>query len=89
MTETAQTFSGRADDFAAILDRADPQWDAPTPCEGWTVRDVVGHVIDTERDFLERHDLDAGPGPDLDDPVGAWRTHAAHVADVLGRDGRC
>jgi len=87
MTETAQTFTGRADDFAAILDRAVPRWDAPTPCEEWAVRDVVGHVIETERDFLERHDLDAGPGPDLDDPVGSWRTHAAHVADVLSREG--
>lgn len=87
MTETAQTYAERADEFVAILDRADQHWDAPTPCEGWTVRDVVVHVIDTQREFLERHDLGAGPRPDLDDPVGAWRTHSAHVADVLGSDG--
>lgn len=87
MTETAQTFADLADDFGAILDRADQQWDAPTPCEGWTVRDIVVHVIDTEREFLERHDLAAGPRPDLDDPVGAWHTHAARVAAALDRDG--
>ncbi|MBW3669068.1 MAG: TIGR03086 family protein [Actinobacteria bacterium] len=23
----------------------DDQWDAPTPCEGWTVRDLVHHVV--------------------------------------------
>ena len=84
MTEIAQTFAERADDFAAILDGADQQWDAPTPCEGWTVHDIVVHVVDTQREFLERHDLGTGPRPDLDDPVGAWGTHSAHVAGVLG-----
>ena len=87
MTETAQQFTERAAAFAAILDGARPQWDAPTPCEGWTVRDVVDHAIDTEREFLERHELRPGPEPDRSDPLGAWRAHAAAVADVLGRDG--
>lgn len=87
MTENAQTFAERADQFATILDLADQQWDAPTPCEGWTVRDVVVHVIDTEREFLGRHDLSVGPRPELDDPVGAWLAHAARVTDTLRTDG--
>lgn len=87
MTETAQHFAERADAFAAILDRARPQWDAPTPCEGWIVRDVVAHVIDTERDFLEQHDLSPGPSPDRSDPEAAWRAHSAAVTEVVGRDG--
>jgi uncharacterized protein (TIGR03086 family) len=87
MTDTAQQFIERADAFAAILDSADQQWDAPTPCDGWTVRDVVVHAIDTERDFLARQDLSPGPGPDLTDPSAAWRAHAATVAGILGRDG--
>lgn len=87
MTETARKFTERADAFAAILDRARPQWDAPTPCDGWTVRDVVVHVIDTEREFLERQDLAPGPAPDVGDPAAAWRSHASAVAEVLARDG--
>ncbi len=87
MTETAQKFTGRADAFAALLDGARPQWDVLTPCEGWTVRDVVAHVIDTEREFLERQGLGPGPSPDLSDPGEAWRAHAAAVAEVLARDG--
>lgn len=87
MTETAQTFTERADAFGAILDSSDQQWDVPTPCDGWSVRDVVVHAIETERDFLDRHDLSPGPAPDLSDPPAAWRTHAAAVAEVLGRDG--
>lgn len=37
----------RAQDvFASVLERVAPdQSDAPTPCEGWKVRDIVAHVI--------------------------------------------
>ena len=87
MTDTAQHFHERADRFAAILAAAAPHWDAPTPCDGWTVRDVIDHVVETEREFLVRMDLDPGPAADLTDPETGWRTHAAAVASVLGRDG--
>lgn len=52
--------SGITDEFEA-LDRAraefekrlravgDGQWDQPTPCEGWTVRDLVQHVVGADR----------------------------------------
>jgi uncharacterized protein (TIGR03086 family) len=87
MTTSAQDFTARADAFATILDRADGRWDAPTPCDGWSVRDVVVHAIETERDFLERQDLSPGPAPDLADLPSAWREHASAVAAVLARDG--
>ncbi len=59
-------------------------WDAPTPCTGWTVRDVVRHTIDTEREFLDRHDLHLAVVVDADtDPAAAWRAHAAAVGSVL------
>jgi len=87
MTDTAQKFSERAEEFATILDSADQQWEAPTPCAGWTVRDVVEHAIKTERDFLERQTLEPGPAPDFADLSNAWRSHAAGVAEVLGREG--
>lgn len=87
MTTSAQDFTARADTFAAILDRADGRWDVPTPCDDWTVRDVVVHAIETERDFLERQDLSPGPAPDLTDLPSAWREHASAVAAVLARDG--
>lgn len=87
---SADDFTARADAFAAILDGVGDQWDAPTPCEDWAVRDVVAHAIETERDFLERQDLSPGPAPDLSGPsdlAAAWREHATAVAEVLGRDG--
>ena len=84
---TAQTFTDRAERFSRILDGAGGRWDAPSPCEGWTARDVVAHVIETERDFLARHDLLDSPAPSLDDPAEAFRRHAADVVRVLDRDG--
>jgi len=27
------------------------QWDSPSPCEGWTARDVLQHLLDSHRDM--------------------------------------
>ncbi len=84
---TAQAFAERAERFIQILEATCGRWDDLSPCEGWTVRDVVAHVIDSERDFLARHDLLDTPAPSMDDPAEAFRAHAADVVGVLGRDG--
>ncbi|WP_405422201.1 TIGR03086 family metal-binding protein [Streptomyces erythrochromogenes] len=67
------------------------QWDAPTPCTEWTVRDLVNHVtgeqlwippLITEGRTVEEMG-DAFSGDVLgDDPVGAWdrASGAAHAA---------
>ncbi|GAA4506664.1 TIGR03086 family metal-binding protein [Brevibacterium yomogidense] len=48
---------------AAVDDLPTEAWNAPTPCEGWTVRDVLQHIVDTQRDFLGRHvDLEPATG---------------------------
>ena len=97
MTQTTLTtdhhlslFQQRADRFAEVLDAVDGSgghWDVPSPCEGWSARDVVAHVLETQRAFLDRQGLDAGPEPDLTDPAAAWRAQRAHVTSVLGDDG--
>lgn len=36
----------------AVIEGIDgPQWDLPTPCTEWTVRDVVAHLVDGNRRF--------------------------------------
>ena len=82
----APTFVDRAARFTRILAAAGEAWDALTPCAGWSVRDVVAHVIDTQRDFLTGQGLDAGPVTDLADPAAAWNAHLDHVVAVLGKD---
>ncbi|WP_323959070.1 maleylpyruvate isomerase family mycothiol-dependent enzyme [Arthrobacter sp. JZ12] len=59
-------------------------WTAESPCAGWTVRDVLDHLIDTERDFLDQHGIDIGPRPSTEaDPASAWKEHSTRVQEVL------
>lgn len=70
--------------FMAVVDALAPQdWARPSPCAGWTARDVLFHVVDTQRDVLQRAGHDLGLPPDLDDPPIGWRTHAETVARLL------
>jgi uncharacterized protein (TIGR03083 family) len=51
------------------------QWNAPTPCPGWSVADVVAHLIDMEALLAQ------DPRPDI---VIDWST-LPHVQSDLGR----
>jgi hypothetical protein len=81
---TAARYAAGATPLAAVLDAVPAdRWARPSPCEGWTARDVVRHLIETQRDFFTGRGLDLGPAPDLDaDPAAAWRGHGPAV---LGR----
>ncbi len=39
------------------------EWELPTDCPGWTVKDHVSHLIGTERMLQELPPADADPGP--------------------------
>jgi uncharacterized protein (TIGR03086 family) len=76
----------------SVFDRAthaiaDDQWDAPTPCAGWSVRDLLGHLVveqlwvpplldgATIEEVGDRFDGDQLGA----DPIGRW-TEAARQA---------
>ncbi|KUI14394.1 DinB family protein [Mycobacterium lehmannii] len=49
MTAPMQMAREEREDFAALLDQLTPeQWDQPSLCTDWRVRDVVAHVISYE-----------------------------------------
>lgn len=75
--EVAAVFSARVDGVA--------DWDAPTPVPAWRARDVVTHLVTWLPGFLGGGGVTlAAGGPDAaDDPVGAWRAHAAAVQKLL------
>lgn len=49
----------QADSLLAMAE-APGAWDAPTACTGWTVRDVVGHLIDTTEAYFVSFDAARG-----------------------------
>ena len=81
--DAATRWRERSAPFTAEVE-AVADWDAPSPCEGWTARDVLAHVIDTEREFLARVDLAAEETADADgDPAARWAAHLAAVDALL------
>jgi uncharacterized protein (TIGR03086 family) len=65
--------------------RGTTDWDAPSPVEGWTARDVVRHLVEWFPAFLEAGAgvrLESGPSVD-EDPVAAWQVHSDAVQALL------
>ncbi|WP_066912197.1 TIGR03086 family metal-binding protein [Millisia brevis] len=80
----SETYYLLADGMSDVVGRVTAaEWDAPSPCEGWTARDVLAHLIDTQREFLGRHGVDLPAAGDLSDPAAAWSSHVAAVRAAL------
>jgi uncharacterized protein (TIGR03086 family) len=88
MNPTATRYDAADRPLAALLDGVpDESWTNPSPCEGWSARNVVRHLIETQRDFLTGHGIDLGEAPDIDlDPAAAWQEHAKRVAAAVADD---
>jgi uncharacterized protein (TIGR03086 family) len=70
---------------------SDAQWSASTPCTEWNVRDVVTHLVGTNRvvtAFLrEQPPPVRGADPLGDDPVAAYRASVAALLDAVRLPG--
>ncbi|MGH9105332.1 MAG: TIGR03086 family metal-binding protein [Acidimicrobiales bacterium] len=76
MSEIAERFRRLSADFTARVTAVPAdRWTNPSPCEGWTARDVAGHLIGNVGFFfnLVGKEPPAGPSGE-DDPVEAWLT---------------
>ncbi|HEY5877442.1 MAG TPA: maleylpyruvate isomerase family mycothiol-dependent enzyme [Nakamurella sp.] len=86
---TSERYAEANAPLTALLDTVPAdRWDRPSPCEEWVARDVVRHLIQTQRDFLTGRGFAFGGDVDADvdaDPASAWRTHARAVGDLLAR----
>lgn len=91
--DTMKLYRQAQDEFDAVLAAVRPdQWDAPSACTEWAVRDVAGHVIwgqhqmrawATGAEYTDRTGAPGSPHPAVhagDDPVATWR--AAREASV-------
>lgn len=85
MTEISDRYGRLADALAAkIASVRDDRWSSPSPCEGWTARDVVGHLIETQGMFLGFVGAELGDIPSVDDdPAAAWAAARAKTQSRL------
>jgi uncharacterized protein (TIGR03086 family) len=74
MTEISERYARLADDFGAkIAAVPEDRWSSQSPCEEWTARDVVKHVVATQGMFLGFVGGEPGDIPEADEnPLGAW-----------------
>jgi uncharacterized protein (TIGR03086 family) len=74
MSEISERYARLADTFAAKIAAVPPdRWSARTPCENWTVRELVEHVVSSQSVFLGFVGQSVGDAPSVDDdPLGAW-----------------
>lgn len=79
-----------ADHFGHLLDRCpDKRWDAPSPCEGWTARDVAAHVVRNHRRALAGLDGSESTVPSAEEDVrAAWREATDGVRAALANPER-
>lgn len=85
MSEIAERYERITRRFSECV-RAVPDdaWENPSPCDGWTARDVVGHLVEWIPGFLGANGVEFPPLPSVaDDPAGAWEGVREAVAGAL------
>ncbi len=83
--EIAQRYRRLADRMTKRIDAlTESDWSRPTPCDGWTVRDLVDHLVQAQHLFRKLAGFPPVDAGDLDaDPAGAWRiAHTTVQADL-------
>jgi uncharacterized protein (TIGR03086 family) len=85
MNDIAARFHRLADAFEQTLASVPADgWERPSPCAGWTARDVVGHVVEVHGMMLKPLDRTLTAAPAVtDDPMAAYRAASADVAAVV------
>jgi uncharacterized protein (TIGR03086 family) len=85
MSEISERYKRLGDAFAEKIAAAPPDsWASPSPCQDWTARDVVAHVVQTQGMFLGFVGKELGDIPSAeDDPAKAWDAARAKVQAQL------
>jgi uncharacterized protein (TIGR03086 family) len=80
------------DFFTSIVARlGEDDWERPTPCAGWTARDLLGHVVISMRVGISMMQGQQPASPDAarpgdlveGDPLEFWRSTVVQARDVL------
>jgi len=85
MGDVAERYRSLAAGFTARVQAVpSDRWANPSPCEEWTARDVVRHVVAGAGQFLGMVGRSLPPAPSADDdPVAAWASARDAVQEGL------
>jgi uncharacterized protein (TIGR03086 family) len=86
MTEVQDRYRLVSSGFGAVVGAVGPGgWDDQTPCEGWSARDVVAHIVTGHRRIIAnvKGGEPAPLGAD-EDPKTAWEHASQAVDDITG-----
>jgi uncharacterized protein (TIGR03086 family) len=88
MNTTLPQYQEAARPLTDVIDAVPAEdWSRRSPCDDWAARDVVGHLVQTQRSLLAEHGVELGPAPDVDaDPAAAWHEHLGRITAVLADD---
>jgi len=85
MSEISDRYHRNAERFRDVIEQVPADgWSRLSPCEGWSARDIVRHVLDTTTMFLGFVEIEAQRSVDVDDdPAGAFAEVRALVEGAL------
>jgi len=85
MSDIADRYRRLADSFEATIAAVPPErWGDPSPCDEWSARDVVAHVVDVHGMMLRPIERALNAAPTIEeDPLGMFRGARADVESVL------
>jgi uncharacterized protein (TIGR03086 family) len=85
--EVIERYTNLADQFGARVEAtADDKWDAAAPCEEWKARDVVDHILGSQRAVIAAV-TGAEPAGAEGDPKAQWRATYAAFKDAVAQPG--
>ncbi len=89
MSEAIERYQRLAQQFGARVEGTpDDKWTAPAPCEGWTARDVVAHVVGGQRSMIAG--ITGVPAEDVPadaEPKELWRSSNVALEEALQTPG--
>jgi uncharacterized protein (TIGR03086 family) len=86
MNEVQERYRVVSSGFDAAVNAVDPaQWDTQSPCEQWTARDLVGHVVQGHRRVAATvKGVEPAPVGAGEDPRKAWEEASQAIAELTG-----
>ena len=85
MTDVHDSYRVVSSSFGAAVKAVAPdQWGTQTPCEQWTARDLLAHVVENHRGVIASVRGASGTLGEDEDPKDAWETASRAIGKIAG-----